>query len=52
MEDQTWSDELPVENLLEFILSGNITDQNGPLCLGIVLATDICLTCWQVLLVC
>ena len=52
MEDQTWYEETSVENLLEFILSGNITDQNGPLCLGIVLLTDIRLTCWQVLFSC
>ena len=32
-----------VKSLLESILSGNITDQNGPLCLEIVLLTDICL---------
>ena len=44
MEDQTWYEEVTsAENLLEFILSGNITNQNGPLCLGIVLLTKICL---------
>ena len=39
-----------IEKLLDFILSGNSA---GLSCRGIVLLTDICLACWQVLfLVC
>ena len=32
-------------NLLDLILSRNSTDQNGPLCRGIVLLTDFCSAC-------
>ena len=30
-----------MKNLLNFILGGNITDKNGPLCRGVILLSDI-----------